>query len=450
MKMKLPMMAGLLLAVFAIFQTACKKPTPFGSELLEDEYADYDYTDTIAVQCTLLREDSVVTSDNAAAAAHFLCGEINDPVLGKYRSDIYALLQAESLNPQFDSTEQTLDSIVLYLNYAPNGVYGDTLQPQTLRVLRLNAPISNGSVYYSTASIPEGEELGQVTNFLPRPQKIDSLFEGTKGAFLRVRLNDSFGNELLKLDSLDWQSDSAFYQKLRGLKIVTSANGATLGAMLAFDLNDNTTSRMALYYRVKDDSVQKRFDFYFRNSNKFTHFEHNYTGAEVADKIGLPVEEKLYLQGMQGLRLKVTFPYANDFNQVAVNKAQLVLTVADESPSLTPADQLMFTEYVGDTTYSFTSDVLYALGSAGTGSLKAFGGYPEKEIVNGVPVNRYRMTLSEKFQHIIDDDATPDIKHRTIYINVYPRSRSARRSVLYGPKSSTFPAKLELKYTRVD
>ena len=60
MKMKLPMMAGLLLAVFAIFQTACKKPTPFGSELLEDEYADYDYTDTITVQCTLLREDSVV------------------------------------------------------------------------------------------------------------------------------------------------------------------------------------------------------------------------------------------------------------------------------------------------------------------------------------------------------------------------------------------------------
>ncbi|MEY3195421.1 MAG: hypothetical protein RIQ78_1518, partial [Bacteroidota bacterium] len=354
------------------------------------------------------------------------------------------------LNPQFDSTEQTLDSIVLYLNYAPNGVYGDTLQPQTLRVLRLNAPISNGSVYYSTASIPEGEELGQLSNFLPRPQKIDSLFEGTKGAFVRVRLNNSFGNELLNLDSLDWQSDSAFYQKLRGLKIVTSANSATPGAMLAFDLNDITTSRMALYYRVKDDTIQKRFDFYFRNSNKFTHFEHNYTGAEVADKIGLPVEEKLYLQGMQGLRLKVTFPYANDFNQVAVNKAQLVLTVADDNNALTPADQLMFTEYVGDTTYNFTSDVLYALGSAGTGSLQAFGGYPEKEIVNGISVNRYRMTLSEKFQHIIDDDTTPDIKHRTVYINVYPRSRSARRSVLYGPKSSTFPAKLELKYTRVN
>ena len=450
MNMKRLMYAGLLLAVFAIFQTACKKPTPFGSELLEDEYADYDFTDTITVACTLEREDSLITSDRTGVTAHFLCGEINDPVLGKYNSDIYSLLFPEDLNPQFEPDSITMDSIVLYLNYAPNGVYGDTMQAQTLRVLRLSGVLDNDSVYYSTATIAEGAELGRVDNFLPKPHKTDSLFEGAKGAFLRVRLNDDFGNELLGLDSASWQTDSAFYQKLRGIKIVSSANGASPGAMLAFNLNNTALSRVALYYTEKKDSTHKRFDFFFKTANKFSHFEHNYSGSEVAASIGKPLGDKLYLQGMQGLRLKVTFPYANKFDQIAVNKAQLVLTVADENPILLPADQLVFTELVGDTTFNFISDVLYSLGSAGSGNLKTFGGFPEKEFVNGnTLINRYRMTLSEKFQHMVDDDASPNIKNRTVYISVYPRSRSARRSVLYGPQSTTFPAKLELKYTRV-
>lgn len=442
--------AGLLFSTFALLNTACKQPTPFGSELLENEYGDFEFTDTITVQCTLLREDSFVTSDKAAAAAHFLCGEVIDPIIGKYSADIYSLLQAESLNPRFEPDSTTMDSIVMYLNYAPAGVYGDTTQPQTLRVFRLTDKLRYDSTYYSYNTLTAGAEIGRIDNFLPQPHRKDSLYEGNKGAFLRVRLDDSFGQEFIDLDSLSWQTDSSFFQVLRGLKIVTSANGAAPGAMLAFNLNNNALSRVSLYYTVKGDTAQSRFDFYFRNVNKFTHFEHSYAGAEVAPFIGKAVDDRMYVHGMQGLRLKVSFPYANGLDHIAVNKAQLVLTIADENQWLVPADQLVFTESVGDTTYNFTSDVLTAIGAAGTGSLSAFGGLPEKEFANGnVLINRYRMTLSEKFQHIVDDDAAPNIKNRTVYINVYPKTRSARRTVLFGPKSTTFPAKLELKYTRV-
>lgn len=450
--MRFPIFAGLFLAALALLTFACKKPTPFGSELLLDEYADYTFTDTISVECTLMREDSVITSDRTNAATLFLCGELNDPIVGKYSSDIYALMQAGTLNPQFNTALQTLDSIVLYLNYASSGVYGDTLQPQTLRVMRLSGSVKNDSVYYSNAVIAEGNELGRVDNFLPTPTRSDSLFDSNKGAFLRVKLDNSFGKELMEIDSANWQSDTAFYRIFRGIKIVSSANGASPGAMLAFNLNNNILSRMALYYKVNADTsqTQKRFDFYFRNVNKFNHFEHDYTGSEAGPQIGNPLDEKMYVQGMQGLRVKVTFPYANTFDLVAVNKAQLVLTIAENNSLLAPADQLLLTELVGDTIFNFTSDVLYALGATGSGSLKAFGGFPEKEYVNGnTLVTRYRLTLSEKFQHIIDDDAAPDIENRTVYLNLFPRARSARRSVLYGPKSSTFPAKLELKYTRV-
>lgn len=437
------------MTAFALFNTACKRPTTFGSELLDEEYADYDFTDTITVECTLVREDSVITSDRTNAAPYFLCGEINDPVVGKYSSDVYALMQAATLNPQFNSNH-TLDSIVLYLNYAAAAVYGDTLQPQSLRVMRLNGILKNDSVYYSNASFPEGNELGRIDNFMPRPSKVDSLFDGNKGAFLRVKLDDNFGKEIMGLDSITWQSDTAFYRKFRGIKIVSNANGASPGAMLAFNLNNNVLSRMALYYRTQGDTIQKRFDFFFRNVTKFNHFSHDFTGSEAGPLIGQALNEKLYVLGMQGLKVKVSFPYANKFDNIAVNKAQLVFSVEDNNMVLLPADQLVFSKFVGDTVFNFTNDVLYALGTTGNGSLKAFGGFPEKEYVNGnTLITRYRMAISEEFQHIVDDDAAPDIKNRTVYLSVYPRARVARRSVLHGPKSNTFPVKLELKYTRI-
>lgn len=448
MMIRIPVFAGLMIALFALFANACKKPTPFGSELLENEYADLEFTDTITVICTLEREDSVLTSDRSASSAYFLCGQVQDPVFGKYSAQIYTLFQAETLNPRFDTSKIVFDSLVLYLNYAAGGVYGDTLQPQNLRVYHLADDLIYDSTYYSTASIPQGQELGRIDNFYPRPSFTDSLFEGVKGPFIKLRLNDDFGKSLMLIDTLTYLSDSAFYRFVNGLKIECSSS-STPGAMLAFDLNDNSLSRMSMYYTVKSDTSQERFDFFFRNTNKFTHFDHDYSGSEAGAKIGQELDERLYIHGMHGVRVKVSFPYLNNFDNIAVNKAQLVLTVADNEPWLKPADQLILTEKEGDSTFVFTTDVLYALGSAGTGSLSAFGGFPEKEVVGGPIFTRYRMTLSDRLQAMVDDDTAPDIKNRTVYLNVYPRTRSAKRTVLFGPKNSSFPAKLELKYTKI-
>lgn len=450
MNMKLPRLAGLLLAIFAISVLACKKPTPFGSELLENGYDNLVFTDTITVQCTLEREDSVATSDKTATSTYLLCGNINDPVFGKYGAQIYTLLQPNTLNPQFDTAQITYDSVVLYLAYEPSGFYGDTLLPQSLQVYRLAEDMPYDSTYYSVASFQTGEEIGHLDNFYPKPNRTDSLYDGNRGAFLRIPLSDDFGRALLNIDSLTWLSDSSFYHWIHGLKITSTPVGDP-GTLLAFNLNSTTFSRVSLYYTVKNDTAQSRFDFFFRNTNKFNHFDQgpDYANSEAGSHVNQVLTDKMYTQGMQGYRIKVSFPYANLFDRIAVNKAQLVLTAADNNPLLRPAEQLILTEFQGDSTYVFTSDALYALGASQTGSLSGFGGFPEKEIVNGTVVTRYRLALSDKFQQIVDDDASPDIKHRTVYINVYPRTRSAQRAVLYGPQSATFPAKLELKYTRV-
>lgn len=453
MKQKLPAFALILLAAIALW-AGCKKPTALGSELLDSDYSDYIFTDTIEVRCTIEREDSSLTSDRTSTADYFLCGELNDPEFGVSASEIFAQILGENLNPNFDTTTQAFDSLVLYLRYASAGVYGDTTLPQTLRVLRIedNNFLSASKDYYSNQSFPATEELGKIENFKPYPTSYDSLFEGIEGPFLKVVLKPEFGQELFNLDSASYSLDSVFQQKLRGLKIVTSSGGAAPGAMLAFNLNDNNLSRIRLFFHEKSDSTAKSFDYFFKGANKFTHFihDHNANNAPAGQLIDQQyANEKIYVQGMEGLRVKIEFPHAHQLNNIAVNQAQLVLTVADNHPSLSPASQLFLTQLQGDTSFILTSDILYSFGPNLNGGFSTFGGSPKSVVDNGTTVTRYRLTMSELFQHFVDDDSSTDTKNRTVYLGVYPRSRTANRAVLYGPKSLSFPAKVELTYTLV-
>jgi hypothetical protein len=449
MKQKLPAIAGILLAALVLW-TGCKKPGALGYELLDDEYTDYNFTDTISIRCTIEREDSSLTSDLSSTAEYFLCGSINDPEMGKSSSEIFSLLIGKNLNPNFDTTMHAFDSIVLYLTYDLRGFYGDTLQPQSLHILRVDNgyEIKDDKEYYSNHSFPANTEIGRLENFYPKPSASDSLFEGLEGSFVKLTLDPAFGQELFNIDSLIYAADTLFQAKLRGLKIMSTSTGT--GAMMAFDLNNSSLSRIRLFYHLKSDSTALNYDYFFKGANKFTHFTHDHSGSPAGQLIDQVSEEKLYVQGMEGLRVKIEFPYAHLLNKIAVNQAELVLHVADENTSLLPADQLFLTQYSEeDTTFVLTSDVLYSFGSNLTGGFGDFGGDPNKVVINGTSVTQYRMSLSELFQHIVDDDASTDTKKRTVYMGVFPRSRTANRAVLYGPKSLSFPAKLELKYTLV-
>lgn len=451
MKQKLPVSAALLVLAAALW-AACTKPSPFGAELLEEEQADYEFTDTLSVICTVQpEEDSLLTSDPGSTSGAFLCGELDDPLFGKSKAEIFSLLQMSFLDPGFKPDSQTVDSIVLYLRYTPGSFYGDSLLAQTLRVLRLDEPLDDDADYYSESSIPAASEIGRLEGFFPRPNTVDSLFDpDTKASYISIPLSLDFGNELFRLDASILNSDSAFYQALRGIKIAASSTTAP-GAMLAFNLNNSTYSRLRLYYHDNDDSTKRRFDYYFTGVNKFTHFEHDYENSPAGLQIGKQSDEFLYIQAMQGLRLKIEFPTVGSLKNVAVNKAQLVLTTATypgDYPALTSAQQMVLTERQDDSSFVYTSDVLYSLGPALNLGFSRFGGFPEDEDINGTLVERYRMTLSDRLQTMIDETSN-DPEKKTLYINITPQSRSAQRSVFYGPKNATFPAKLELKYTRV-
>ncbi len=441
---------GLLLAGAALlFQ--CSKPTDFGADLLENERGEFGYTDTLTLRITVEREDSVETSDRTSTSPYLMCGELQDPNFGRTKAELYTLFRPSDLSPRFQNA--IVDSIVLFLRYAADGFYGDTTQRQTIQVHRVAAgsALRWNQTYYSNQSLPVGELVGELADFFPRPRTNVPLFDTIeRGPYVRIPLSNAFGQEILDTDSLTLTSDTLFWQRIRGLRI-TAASNATPGAMLAFNLNNRGFSFIRLYFKYANDTIttSRVFEFSFLGGNKFNHFEHDYTGSLAENYVGKPAEDLLFIQGLTGLRLKLEIPYAHLLENIAVNKAELEMTVAHPSGanvSLPPVNQLVLSERPGDSVLVFIPDVVYSLSILN--DFSRFGGTPLRTFEGGQDLERYRLTLTQRFQAMVDN-ALGDQKKQTLLVNVFPQSRSAHRVVLFGPKSATFPAKLTLKYTRV-
>ncbi|MEY3239386.1 MAG: hypothetical protein RIR11_824, partial [Bacteroidota bacterium] len=82
----------LFAAIACILSFACTKPTPFGAELLNDQIADFEGEDVV-VNCTVERQDTLVSVDRTSSFPYFLCGVVNDPEFGATTSEIYSLFR---------------------------------------------------------------------------------------------------------------------------------------------------------------------------------------------------------------------------------------------------------------------------------------------------------------------------------------------------------------------
>jgi Domain of unknown function (DUF4270) len=444
-----PAAFGAGLFAWVVFLGSCTQATTFGSELLEDQSAELTVTDTLTVRMTVEREDSILTSDRSSTTAYFLCGQIDDPFLGRSQAEIFTLFQPIQIA---DFSGARLDSAVMFLLYQGNATYGDTTKPQTLRVQRLTDRLNYKSDYYSNNNLQAGVEVGQTT-FTPRPrtpiQSFNDTASAAKAPYLRIPLSRAYGQELLALDTNILRADTLVWERLTGLKITTQAASGN-GAMLAFNLNNAGVSagysRIRLYYTVSD-TVKRTFDFFFESSNKFNRFTHTRTGSPAQAAIGKVNPPRLYLQGMAGLKVKIEVPYANRLGNVAINKAELVLDASPltgDDPFFRPVDQLVMTEINDlDGNLIFVDDVVNSVGPNLTGTFDLFGGYPRVVQEGNTTLQRYRFTLTDRFQALLRKPNVP------IYINVYPQRLSAQRIILNGLSSTTFPAKLTVKYTQI-
>jgi len=421
------------LSLLVGFQACNKDPNAIGLDLKDrDDLLNAIFTDTVTLVAHSLLEDTLNTRNLLSN----LLGVINDPVFGTTTAGFFTQFVPEGNSVNFGNAPQ-LDSIILTLRY--NGsFFGDTLNPFVIQVYRITEDISSTETYYQNKIFTySSENLTYQNEFClyPRPTTklmLDTIVE----AHARIRLVDELGNLLLR-NSSQMISNEVFKSYFKGLYICPKPL-ANNGSIVNFALT-SALSGIQIYY--KNDSISRRFHFPIREQEtvRVGNYEHNYNEGNISfvnhvvygdTLLGRDI---LYVQSTGGIQTKIYFPHIKTFkdkNRV-INKAELVITCAEEENSLFPPPNQLN---------------LYRVNNKGETNIPLLDAYTS---FWGGKYNsdtkEYRFSITRYIQDIIlREDFQP-----YIYLIASPRSGSANRLILKGthPADLSSRLRLELYYT---
>ena len=426
---------------------ACQDPITLGSDLLDEDQAKIGFADTIKTRSTTVLSDSVRTYSPVLAAqfVSYFFGNMDDPLFGKSASTIYAQVRLEQIKPDFFNT--VLDSIVLVLPYDTVNTYG-VLEGENfgLEVFRLREDIPRDQEYYSNASAAAGIAPVGSLQFVPSFDSIpvvqynaNNSIDTVRFPHLRVPLDDQLGWQLLNLDTLYYQADSSFLDYFKGLQVkpVNTTRG-----LLSFALNEPTYRGGIYLYYTKDDTLKRQFRFPInQGSTRFLNYGNDYAGSEVEkfiDNAGLG-DSLVFVQGMNGLNVEVEMPDIEAYKGVIINKAELVVTLADlpgNGEAYPAVDQLILSTYDEDGRLAIIEGVARA---TQVGELVgAFGGLLDDQ------TNTYVMSISSYFQRLLEGEVS-----NKLVITPFPKAEVPGRAVFYGAQNQAGSIKVQIAFTRL-
>ncbi|MCB9270656.1 MAG: DUF4270 domain-containing protein [Lewinellaceae bacterium] len=423
----------------------CNDPSPLGSDFLKDVELDIGFTDTFSINAFTIHEDSIETYSPSSLTPirTYLVGTLNDPIFGRSESNIYTQLDYDVFSPP-SLSDAVLDSVVLTLAFDSLGIYGDTTQPLQIQVDRL---IENMNIAESTYSNHGflGKKVGELTNYIYSADSITIIEPNSSGDLdtiqtapqLRIRLNNSIGEELIELDTSGVLDADNIYDHLYGLGIKTVASNQ---AMLGIDLNSEY-STLTLYY--EKNSNKYKYSFLMSSAVKRTlEFSTDHNGAPVESFLddSTKGDSLDFLQPLGGTNIQLSVPALANLSNYIINKAELECYVAtvdgDNLDFYPPANQVApYEEYENElipaTDVFIGNDVRFLLSTSG-GTVE--------EVSTGL--YRYRANISSHLQDMINGTI-----ENKVFLVPYPRRESPRRTIVYGPHHPTYPMKLRITYT---
>lgn len=458
----------------SVVLTSCADPTSVGAELLEEDLADLGFTDTVSVMATVVESDSVITYSLGFQLESYLFGKYQDPLFGLTESTVNIQIRLPRNRPILDLAERpefvgtTLDSIYLILPYDPDGYYGSFGELFTMEAYRITDEFENTELYYSSDRLAF-DDLPRLDDFDNPPFKpgVDStaIYTYSNGEVdtnltfiphLRLRLDESIPilqEAFFNIDDEFYGSDDSLLNVFKGMHLRTNTTTeglasfnlrSTLGGIYVYGTEPSTDSSFHYQFEINEFSVRS------------VQFEHTYDNSAAEAFIGSTElsDSLLFVQGMQGVNSRLTFPFVEDLKGIIVNKAELeiaVAEIAEDNPAVyLPPEQILIAEPLdGDETQlQLISDIILSGNANSLDDL--FGGLVESGGEDAPDV--YRFNISSHFQDMIDG-----VVANEIYLLGYPlstiadrgKAERANRVVLYGPGHSTYPIKLNLTFTRL-
>ena len=446
--------------------TSCNDPSLIGAEVVDPDRADVELTDTLTLIATTVKGDSVQTYNSLDLLDNYLCGNLDDPILGKSNAIINAQLRLSGIpdSATFAGIADgitILDSVVFVLEYDTANFFGAFDTDQDVSIALLDEDMDNNAEYFSDQSFaamspPLFSEVVNPMKFDTTFAQIDLTGDTIYSPQLRLKLSDSDLNNPLFTDYLFpssgdplqyYQNDTFLLEVLKGIQIRVEENTSIPNTMMSFNLS-SPISGLYLYYSTANDTLFYRFRVN-NSAARMINFTHDYSSSNVnsfIDDTNLG-DSLVFLQGMSGLNAKLSIPYARNLQNVIVNQAQLELTIASILPDDNsvyyddPITQLLISKKGSDGTFTIISDLEAAIE---VGSIiGVFGGNLTEVNSNNVVLQKYTMNISNHLQDIIDGVEASD----EIFITALSKAQNAQRVILFGPGHSTYPAKLNLTYT---
>jgi hypothetical protein len=321
--------------ILSLFLVSCDTPKEIGDDLFSVEVG-LNYSDTITIKSSTVLIDSIYTGSPGT----LLIGTYNHPVLGLAESS--AFTQFSNIDTLFSKATSVYDSLTMRLAYS--GYQGDTTQSMTMNVYRLLDSLNRGIDYFANSTIRSDASIIGSHTFKPRPIRTRAMNgDSVQLDTLRFRMSDALGRELLSkyADVKVAAGSKGFRDYFPGMLFKSSSSSA--GAMIGFNPG---YSRMTLYFHNPGDPFLYSMDYYFSLSNalfpellaRFNQIKSTKSGSlaglqNPGNKVASTLTSGLtYIQAGTGVATKVEFPYLLNIKgnrNVAVNKAELVLTAAD-------------------------------------------------------------------------------------------------------------------------
>jgi len=410
--------------------------------------------------------DSIITSGLVKTPM----GLFRDPALGSVQSDIaVGLLLPGGVSYSLPDGTVVIDSAVLALKYA-EGFYGDSLTSKfKVNVYQLGTRPLN-KAYYNTTDF--SKNLGPLVgsrSFYARTHdsiKVYDIISGYPDTLhkvapqLRIPISNNFVNNILFNASADQLgSNTVFQNSVKGLYITldpTGTHGA--GGTFMFNLSDSLN---VYYHTINGTTIDTSSVSLPLSQTHAAHIIRTPSPAVTTALANTHPNDVVYLQGLAGLKTKISFPYLKNIikdagGSIVLNRAELVITPVPGSTIPFKA-QPKLTMYRYDLARTPAELQDGSANDGRSGGVGVFGGYYNQA------KNEYHFIVTAYIEDLMNGYSTDYGTYlgtvdntNTTSVDINPTVQTAGRTIAVGTvtdKNSPYYAsriKLNIIYTKIN
>ncbi|NJC26208.1 DUF4270 family protein [Neolewinella antarctica] len=333
----------LFLPLCLVVFTTCTDPITVGSDILDGDRAAVGQLADLPFTTRVVRDDSLLVyrANGGPTLFGFTVGHSQDPIFGEWTYGV-SLVPSLQINtttrkavlPEFVTTDDVLiDSIVLILPIDTfQGFYGPDTNNFSVRLLRLANTLSGDVNQYTSDPKPAtGENLleGTAISATSRATLVyDTIYtRPAPGAatlpHLRLKMNQTFVDEINALDSLAFANDTIFRSVFAGvyLEPTNDADGFVPIRPLP---RSGQSERSGFYFFYQDPDDNDDASFYRAPLRSWRpHYVRDYTGSLAEELLnGNDDTGTLLVGGTSSLMTEITFPNFAALENALINRAE--------------------------------------------------------------------------------------------------------------------------------